>query len=89
MQTQEKSFLLLLQNYFSEKKTKLFEREILTSRKVLYTKFCTHNFFLVLVLRKRCFQKYGFFLLKMSAKNNWHSMFVKIFQVSADKEKGK
>ena len=46
MQTQERRFLLLLQNYFSEKKTKLFEREILTSRKVLYTKFCTHNQFL-------------------------------------------
>ena len=46
MQTQEKSFLLLLQNNFSEKKTRLFEREILPSPKVLYPKFCTHNQFL-------------------------------------------
>ena len=65
MQTQERRFLLLLQNYFSEKKTKLFEREILTSRKVLYTKFCTHNQFLFF---EKDALKYGFFLLKMSAK---------------------
>ena len=32
----------------------------------------------------------GFFSLKMSAqaKKNWHSMFLKIFQVSADEEMG-
>ena len=51
MQTQEKSFLLLLQNKFPEKKRKtlcmvLIKREILTSRKVLSTKSCTRNQFL-------------------------------------------
>ena len=40
----------------------------------------------VLVLQKRYFPKYRFFSLKMSAwaTKSWHSMFVKIFQVSAD-----
>ena len=44
MQTQEKSFLLLLGNNFPEEKSKtllfraLIKREILTSREVLYTK---------------------------------------------------
>ena len=44
MQTQEKNFLLLLQNNFPKKKSKtlffrgLIKREILTSREVLYTK---------------------------------------------------
>ena len=44
MQTQEKSFLLLIQNNFPGKKSKtllfraLIKREILTSREVLYTK---------------------------------------------------
>ena len=43
MQTQEKSFLLLLYNNFPEKNAKLFcmaliKREILTSRKILSTK---------------------------------------------------
>ena len=43
MQTQEKSFLLLLYNNFPEKKRKtlcmaLIKREILTSRKILSTK---------------------------------------------------
>ena len=47
MQTPEKSFLLLLEHYFSEKNPKLFvmamiKKEILTSRKVLYTKSILH-----------------------------------------------
>ena len=66
MQTQEKSFLLLLQNYFSEKKTKLFEREILTSRKALYTKFCTHNQFLF--CEKDAFKNMDYSRLKCQQK---------------------
>ena len=51
MQTQEKSFLLLLQNNFPKKNAKLFlmeliKREILTSHKVVYTKAFTCNQFL-------------------------------------------
>ena len=51
MQTQEKSFLLLLLDNFPEKNVKLFvmamiKREILTSRKVVYTKAFTLNHFL-------------------------------------------
>ena len=51
MQTQEKSFLLLLYNNFPEKKRKtlcmaLIKREILTSRKILSTKSWTRNQFL-------------------------------------------
>ena len=40
---------------------------------------------------KRCFPKYGFFSLKMSAlaEKNWDSLFVKIFEVSADEGMGK
>ena len=47
MQTQEKRFLLLLQNNFPAKKKRktlcmaLIKGEILTSRKILYTKSCT------------------------------------------------
>ena len=80
MQTQEKSFLLLLENNFPEKKGKtllfrvLIKREILTSREVLYTK-------LIRVLQKKCFPKHGFFSLKnaSSSEENWQSMFLKIF----------
>ena len=51
MQTQGKSFLLLLLNNFPEKRRKtlcmaLIKREILTSRKVLSTKPCARNQFL-------------------------------------------
>ena len=51
METQKKSFLLLLYNNFLEKNAQLFvialiKREIPTSRKVLYTKSCTSNQFL-------------------------------------------
>ena len=52
MQTQEKSFLFLLENTFPEKKRKtlciaLIKREIISSRKVvLSTKSCTSNRFL-------------------------------------------
>ena len=47
---------------------------------------CTRN--QSLFSKKRCFPKYGFFSLKMSAqaKNNLHRMFLKIFQVSDDEE---
>ena len=69
MQTQGKSFLLLLQNDFPEKRRKtlcmgLIKREILTSRKVLSTKSCTLNQFLFC---KKMLSKHGLFSLKMSA----------------------
>ena len=53
-----------------KKNTKLFvmaliKREILTAREVLEKKYCARQS--VLVLQKRCFPKYGFFSLKMSA----------------------
>ena len=64
MQTQEKSFLLLLWNNLPEKNRKtlymtLIKREILTSRKVLSTKSCTRNQFL---FRKNMLSKIGIFL---------------------------
>ena len=63
MQTQEKSFLLLLTNNFPEKKRR---------KKFLpVAKSCTRS--LARVIRscfpKGCFPKYGFFSLKMSALN--------------------
>ena len=66
----------------------VIKTEILTSPKVLYTKSSTHNQFLFC---KEMFPKDGIFSLKMSAlaKNNWHNLFVKIFQVSADEAMGK
>ena len=90
MQTQEKSFLLLLQKNFLEEKSKthlfrvLFKKEILTSREVLYAKS-------VFVLQKRYFPKYGFSRLERQLKRtkNWHSMFLRIFHVSTDEEMGK
>ena len=64
----------------------LIKTEILTSPKVLYKKYCTRKQFLFC---KKMLS--GFFSLKMSAsaKRNWHSLFVKIFQVSADEGMGK
>ena len=65
-----KKFSIAFINNFPEKNAKLFvmafiKREILTSRKVLYTTSCTRNMFFF--LQKRCYSKYGFFSLKMSA----------------------
>ena len=68
----KKSFLLLLGNNFPEEKSKtllfraLIKREILTSREVLYTKLV--RVIQSLFCKKKCFPKYGFFLLKMSAQ---------------------
>ena len=53
----------------------LIMREILTSCKVLYTKFCTRNQFLF--PKKEAFQKEDFSRLNCQLKRkNWHSMFV-------------
>ena len=82
-----KKFSIALQNYFSEKKTKLFEREILTSCKVLYTKLCMH--IVSSRFAKSMLSKIWIFLVENVSEKNWHSMFVKIFQVLADKENGK
>ena len=96
MQTQEKCFLLLLWNNFPEKNAKLFvmalvKREILTSRKVLCRKSLARVIsWISSCFAKRCFPKYWFSSLKcqLKRKQNWHSLFVKIFQHSADKEMG-
>ena len=88
MQTQEKSFLLLLQNYFSEKKTKLFEREILTSCKVLYTKFCMHNQFLF--CEKDAFKNMDFSCLKcQQKKNDIACLYKRFFKLQPTRKKGK
>ena len=65
----------------------LIKREIFTSREVLYAKLVLKNQFLF-NLQKRCFPKKGLFSLKIlaQAKRNWHSMFLKIFQVLTDYE---
>ena len=66
----------------------LIKREILTSRKVLYTKSCTRNQFLFC---KKMLSKIRIFLawnVSLSEKK-WHSLFVKMFQVSADEGMGK
>ena len=73
MQTQEKSFLLLVLNYLRRKKKNslfrlLIKREILTSREVLYKKLNVR-------LISSCFA------IKMLSK--------KIFQVSSDEGMGK
>ena len=65
----KKVFCCLYKTTFLRKNAQLFvtavsKREILTSRKVLYTKSCTRNGF---CFAKRCFPKYWFFSLKMSA----------------------
>ena len=54
----------------------LIKREIPTSCKVLYTKFCTHNQFLF--SKKEAFLKEDFFscLNCQLKRKNWHSMFV-------------
>ena len=81
MQTPEKSFLLLLENNFPEKKG---QNSLVQSTEVLYTK-------LIRVLQKKCFPKHGFFSLKnaSSSEENWQSMFLKIFLASAYEEMGK
>ena len=68
--TEKKSFLLLLLIHFPEKKKKnsvmaLIKRKILPSREVLYTQSCTRNQFLF--SKKAAFQNTGLFSLKMSA----------------------
>ena len=64
----------------------LIKREILTSHEVLcmYTKFHTHNQLLFCI--KDGLQNTDFSHLKcqLKRKENWHTMFVKTFQVSAD-----
>ena len=69
MQTQEKSFLLLLKNTFPERKRKtplcmaLIKREILTSRKDSSPKSCSRN-----RLEKDAFQNTDFSHLKCQLK---------------------
>ena len=66
----------------------LIKREIHTSREVLYTKSCTRNQFLF--CKKDPFQNSDFSRLKcqLKRKKYWYSLFVKIFQVSADEGMG-
>ena len=67
----------------------LIKTEIFTSCKVLYTKSCT-RIKSVLVLQKML-SKIQIFLaynVSSSKKKNWHSLFVKIFQVSANEGMG-
>ena len=73
MQTQEKSFLLLLLNNFPEKKSKtllfkaLIKREILTSREALYTKLVRARN-QSLFSKKDAFKNMGFSFLKSQRK---------------------
>ena len=61
----------------------LIKREIFTSHELFYAKSVT-------VLQKDAFQKTSFSRLKcqLGRKQNWHSMFLKIFQVSGEEEMG-
>ena len=60
-------------------------REILTSHGVLCMKSCMRNKFLF--CEKVAFQNMDFCRLKCKCvKKNWHSLFVKVFQISVDKE---
>ena len=94
MQTQGKSFLLLIYKLtFPRKSAKLFvmaliKREILTSHKVLYTKSCMHNQFLF--CKKEALQNVDFSRLKcqLNRKKIDTACQVKIFQVSADEGMG-
>ena len=67
----------------------MIKREILTCHEVLYTKLVRviSSCFAIKMLSKNT----GFSHLKcqLKWKKNWHSMFPKIFQVSADEEMGK
>ena len=87
----KKVFYCFYKTTFPRKKAKLSCLEHWLKEKFLpVAKSCTQSLYVqsVFVLQKRCFPKYGFFSLKMSAqaKKNWHSMLLKIFQVSTDKE---
>ena len=94
MQTQGKSFLLLIYKLTSPRKSaKLFvmaliKREILTSHKVLYTKSCMHNQFLF--FKKEALQNVDFSRLKcqLNRKKIDTACYVKIFQVSANEGMG-
>ena len=71
MQTEEKVFNCFYKITFPRKKRNtllfraLIKREILTSREVLYTKFVR---VISLCFANKCFPKYGFFSLQMSAQ---------------------
>ena len=94
MQIQEKVSYCFYKLTSLRKKAKLFvialiEKEILTSHKVLYMEPFMCNQFLF--CKKDAFQNTDFFRLKWStfkSENNWHSIFGKIFQVSADEAMG-
>ena len=67
----------------------MIKREILTSREVLYTNLVR---MISLCFAKKMLSKIRVFLaqnVSSSEKKNWHSMFLKIFQVSTDEEIGK
>ena len=67
----------------------LIKREILTSREVSYTKLTVRvisSCFAIKMLSKKSFSRLK---CQLSKKKNWHSMFVKIFQVSSDEGMGK
>ena len=67
----------------------LIKREILTSRKVVNTKACTRNqfFFCKKMLPKNT--DFSRSKCQLKRKQNWHSLFVEMFQVSADEGMGK
>ena len=93
MQTQKKGGYCFYKITFLRKKAKLSvystdEKTNSYQSQSLVHKACTRN--QSLFCKKHAFQNTVFFSLKMSAqaKKNWHGMFLKIFQVSADEEMG-
>ena len=71
---------VLIESVTWEKKIELFvygndKGEILTSREVLYTKFCKRNYIKFLFCKKDTFQNKDFSLLNdsLSEKNNWYT----------------
>ena len=89
----KKVFYCFYKINFPRKNAKLFVWHWLKEKFLPVAKSCPRSLARVIssCFAKRCFPKYGFFSLKMSAqaKNNRHSMFLKIFQVSTDEEMGK
>ena len=76
----------------------MIKREILTSREVLYAKLNVRVISSCVAIKMqprprliKVLSRKGFSRLKcqLKRKKNWHSMFVKIFQVSSDEGMGK
>ena len=91
MQIQVTVFSCFYKLTFWEKtQTLCYGTEILTCREVLYTEVL-HAKSVLMFCKKSAFQNMDFYRLKcqLKRKKNWHSMFLKIFQVSVDEGKGK